>query len=112
MHLATNFLQLDRNVFDVLVTLVRIFSETTTHYTLQVRGRARIVSRERCNRLANDLVQDVDLILTGKSFPAGDGFKQNAAKRKDVGTVVDLLCLALRLFGRHVPERAENQSGR
>jgi hypothetical protein len=39
-------------------------------------------------------------------------FKQNAAKRKNVGAVIDLARLALRLFRRHVTHRSEDQAGR
>ena len=66
LHLAPNFFQLDRDVFDVLVTLIRIFRETTTHDALQVGGRVWIESRERWRRLADDLVEYFDLVLAGE----------------------------------------------
>ena len=52
------------------------------------------------------------VIFAGKRLLPGDRFKQNAAERKNVGTMIDLFRLALRLFGRHVTHRAENQARR
>ncbi len=50
------------------------------------------------------------VIFAGKRFLSGDRFKQNAAERKDVGAVIDLFRLSLRLFGRHVAHRSEDQA--
>ena len=61
-------------------------------------------------RRVNDLVQRVQNILAFESPLARRCLKENAAKREDVGTVIDFVHATTRLLGRHVPDSAHHHS--
>ncbi len=108
LQLATNVFQLDRHVLDVLITIVRVLRETATDDALQIGRRGGIELRDQWRWFADDLVKRVDRVSAGERLMGGDCFKQNAAKGKDVRSMIDLFRLALRLFGRHVTTGAHD----
>ena len=91
--------QFNCQLFDSLKTIVGILCQTTTHYSLQLGRRIRIQLSDRLRGLTNYFVERVNCIAPCEGFASGYRFKQNAAKRENVGTLVDLAGLALRLLG-------------
>src|SRR5262249_59561730 len=75
----------------------------------------RHVSLELANGLwllTNDFVERIDRVFAFECFSSRNRFVQDAAKGKDVRTMIDLVHTTLRLFRRHVANRAHDRAGR
>ena len=98
-------------MFGPLQRIPHIFS-VDGYPDVQIVRRERVhIFQLRC-RGVYDLMQRVKRIFSLESPLSRGRLKENAAKREDVGTVIDLVHATTRLLGRHVPDSAHHHSRR
>src|SRR5437660_1262595 len=85
-----------------------ILGQTTADDSLYIRRSRWIQVAYRRGLLADNLIERIDRVFAFKRLMTGDCFIKNAAERKNVGTMIDLVDSSLRLFRRHIANRAEN----
>src|SRR5258705_12733635 len=92
-QLVAQVSQLDRHIFDRLITVLRIFCQAASHNSLQMIRRVGAEVGDRSHRLADDLVKRVNHIFSGKGFVSGYRLVQDANEGKKVLALIDFVGL-------------------